>query len=857
MERDRPLRTLVAALQSAIAGPGRLVLLSGEAGIGRSALIDRFIGTAARSARVLHGQCVPTSTRIDEPDAFGSAMRAELGTGGPPTVLIIEDAHWANEATLNLLRFLARRIAETPAFVIVSFRSDEIGRTHPLATLLGDLSANPLVQRVALDRLSPTAVATFTGGSGDGGELHALTHGNPFLLTQLLASPADGVPASVRAAAGGRLARLSTVANATVQALAVLGVPTHLDLLEHIVADARDAVVEAIDAGLLWADHMLIGFRHQLTRLAVLETVPGFRRVELHRAILAILVKGEIVGGQLDRIVEHAEQAGDTHAVQRYAPLAAAHATGVGAHQTAAEHYERALKLAGELSNPENLALLEAAAATYSLIGEAAKAVDCGRHLLAFYRETGDRAGESRTMRRLASSLWAGGRAPEARQLAVEAVAVAERQPPGIELAAAYANLAELDFCNHDVESVQRHAALAGRCDDPEIRARTTYFTCAGLLLATDRGWDELAEIRRRAFASGWDELAVRMMLVEACLATSRHDPRRAIPLLDQAVELLTDRGLGGIVPYVRGLRAGAYLQSGDWNAAETEARTVLDPDRSAMPAIAPMSVLGQLRARRDRADAWAILDAAILLCDGPDPLRLGPLYVARAEAAWLIGDDARAIAEAGRGLTQAGATPDPWISGQLAGWIYRAGGGISDVPAAEPYALEMAGDWSGAAATFDRRGLPYEAAIAKLAGRVEAVHDALAVFTAFGAESAARRARGRLRALGERWGTRPPRQTTRANAHGLTARQLEVAALLREDMTNAEIAARLFLSINTVNHHVTAVLAKLKVRSRTEVAHRIAAERGPAPSTVDKAVVASISATYGRPRRGFVRRVS
>jgi len=253
------------------------------------------------------------------------------------------------------------------------------------------------------------------------------------------------------------------------------------------------------------------------------------------------------------------------------------------------------------------------------------------------------------------------------------------------------------------------------------------------------------------------------------------------------------------------------------------------------MPAIAPMSVIGQLRARRDRGDVWTILDAAISRCDEPDPLRLGPQYVARAEAAGLAGDDARAIAEATRGLLQAGASPDPWQTGQLACWIYRAGGGVSDVPAAEPYALEMAGDWAGAAAAFERRGLPYEAGIAKLAGTADAVREALATFTTLGSEPAARRARARLHDLGERRGTRSPRQTTRNNSYGLTARQVEVVALLDAGLTNAQIAERLFLSQNTVNHHVTAIFTKLNIRSRTQIGHKLAAPRKPALLSVGR----------------------
>jgi len=220
------------------------------------------------------------------------------------------------------------------------------------------------------------------------------------------------------------------------------------------------------------------------------------------------------------------------------------------------------------------------------------------------------------------------------------------------------------------------------------------------------------------------------------------------------------------------------------------------------------------------------MLDAAITQCEEPDLMRLGPIHDARAEIAWLAGDDERAIAEARRGLAGAGPTADPWQAGPLAAWIYRAGGDIPDVPAAEPYALEMAGDWAGAAAAFERRGLPYEAALARLGGDAGAVRDALAAFTRLGAHVPAERARSRLREMGERRGTRGPRNASRRNSYGLTARQMDVLGLIVEGCSNAEIAERLFLSPHTVSHHVSTILNKLGVRSRAEAGRMLSSAR-------------------------------
>jgi DNA-binding CsgD family transcriptional regulator len=294
--------------------------------------------------------------------------------------------------------------------------------------------------------------------------------------------------------------------------------------------------------------------------------------------------------------------------------------------------------------------------------------------------------------------------------------------------------------------------------------------------------------------------------------------------MLDRALAYLRAGESSMFAYHLRGCRAYAQLLQGDWQLAETAATALLADARLTVPAeILPQAVVGLLQARRGDGDPWPALDRAVEISPEPHPMRLTPLIEARAEAAWLAGDDEQAIAEARRGLSGMGPDADPWQAGALACWIFRAGGKPPAVPAAEPFALEMAGDWSAAADAYERRGLPYDAALARLAGDADAVRAASAVLARLGAQPAVARTRDRLRALGERRGTRAPWRAHRHNPFGLTGRELEVHALLRTGMTNAEIADQLVLSRNTVNHHVSAILGKLGVSNRTEAAGRLA----------------------------------
>jgi DNA-binding CsgD family transcriptional regulator len=842
LERDEVLGQLVEAGLGSADRTGRLVLLSGEAGVGKTSVIRRFAAVAP--ARVLIGCCEPLVTPrplgpvADLADRLGSPVElalaqaldganvhrvfdrilARLGNDGP-TVLVFEDIHWADEATLDLIRFLARRVEDVPALVVATYRGDEVGRTHPLARLLGDIATSAAVRRVHVDPLSRDAVAELaTGHDVDVAELYRVTGGNPFFVTEALASP-NGVPPTVRAAVRGRLARLSAAAHAAVEALAVIGSTGVSARLVAILACGGDGIVEAVENGLVRSDGRAVEFRHELARLAVLDGIPMFRRIELHAAVLAELLVDGAADASLAQIVQHAEQAGDDDAVRRYAPQAAARAAAVGSHREAAAHFTRALRYAQELPADQHVSLLESARREHYLAGQLDESIACGRQVLALHRRARDRRAEGDGLRMLSHMLWTIGRTAEGRAFAAEALRVLQQLPPGAELARAYANLVEFCFVTGETGAVLRYEQpaleLAERLDLADVLAVVRYYATAARVQVSDEGWSELVAVRDHVVANRWLEHVPFLTVIVPGLAVYRHDPQRAIPLLDEVEALVRDHDMRGFLVAVSGCRAYAQLLAGDWAAAEREAEAMRrDPGWAGN--LGP-AVLGLLRARRGAPDAWAELDTALAAYPEPSA-RMTPLLEARVEAAWLMGDNELAIAEAERALAGAVPKDDPWQAGAFAVWIHRAGGTPPRLPAAAPYALEMAGDWAGAADAYERRGLPYEAALARLDGDVEAVRAALATCTELGAEAAADRARARLRALGERRGTRRQRVTTRRNEHALTDRQLDVLALLRDGMSNAKIAQRLVLSQHTVSHHVSAVLGKLGASSRTEL---------------------------------------
>jgi DNA-binding CsgD family transcriptional regulator len=234
---------------------------------------------------------------------------------------------------------------------------------------------------------------------------------------------------------------------------------------------------------------------------------------------------------------------------------------------------------------------------------------------------------------------------------------------------------------------------------------------------------------------------------------------------------------------------------------------------------IPALAVLGWVQVRRGNASSIPILDEAYALALGTGEIqRIAPVAAARAEAAWLSGNQQQCLLEARAGYELALTYPDPWKLGELSIWMWRAGG-LTSAPTsiAEPFERQIAGDWQRAAELWAQIGCPYEQALALATGDAEAKRHALAIFERLGAQPAAAMVRRWLRQEGIAGIPRGPRPSTRTNPAGLTSRQLEVLELIGEGLSNAEIASRLFTSPKTIEHHVSAVLAKLGVHSRAQ----------------------------------------
>ena len=229
------------------------------------------------------------------------------------------------------------------------------------------------------------------------------------------------------------------------------------------------------------------------------------------------------------------------------------------------------------------------------------------------------------------------------------------------------------------------------------------------------------------------------------------------------------------------------------------------------------LTVMGRLAARRGEPEAHRWLDEALELQSRFGGEATYPLRAARAEAAWLAGDALSAAREISAGIPTVNERTNPWLIGELAFWAHKIGVDW-DCPRrpAQPYVFYLDGYPEKAAGVWAALGCPYEEAqtLADSDDQTQ-MRRALSIFQSLGAGPAAKLVVDRLRARGARRISRGPRPTTRANPVGLSDREVQVLILLAEGLRNAEIAERLVVSTRTVDHHVSAVLGKLGVRSR------------------------------------------
>ena len=861
LERDGLLAQLQAHWQAAGEQTGRLVVVEGEAGIGKTALMRRFAQSLGGKVPVLWGACdalstprplgplhdmlavAPADTTLGEANRHTLFVKFVDTLAARPTLAVLEDLHWADEATLDLLRYAGRRMARTRSLLLASLRNDELTAQHPLRVVLGDLATQG-VQRVAPQPLSPLAVQVLAAAhpnaaSLDLDALHRTTGGNPFFVTEVLAARAGGaaphgVPASVADAVLARAARLGPSARALLDAAAVAGPRIEPWLMRDLAGSEAQAIDECLATGVLRADGSALAFRHELARQAVLQSMAPARTLGLHRIVLQAL-QARAPSASPARLAHHAEGAGDGEAARQWALAAARDATAAGAHAQATEHYALALRHAPAA---ERASLLDAFAVECRICGRLQDALDAQRDAARAWRGLGVPGGEALSLGRFALWSLAAGRQAEGEAAMRDAQALIAA--PGVDataVAGVKQHAAAMCMMNNDIEQTLAlggevlHAAQ--QVSDERLIAQA-HIVIGSALVGTERseeGIDHLQRALAGAQARQDDMQVAQTILNLGSGCALIHRLELAEHWLLRGIHYCGERDIDMSRLYQLAWLATVRLHQGRWDEASSALHEVLADRRTAAVArITALIALGRLRARRGDPGVWAALDEARTLAIGSGALqRLAPMHAARAEAAWLEGRADDAAREAAAGLPLALAKGIAVFAAELLLWSRRSGARDVAVPvfcAAHPSGLEASGRWQPAAQEWTLRHCTYEAACARAeSDDVAAQREALAVFESLGARPMIERTRHRLRRAGVRGLSRGPRASTEAHPAGLTSKEMTVLTLLASGLRNKEIAERVHRSTRTIDHQVQAIFAKLDVTTRAEAvsaAHRI-----------------------------------
>lgn len=860
LERQAELRDLRLAMRRARRGSGTLVLVSGDAGIGKTRLLTDFVAEVATTARVLVGSCDNLLTPrvlgpfrdmardtvgaldglgVADRDAFIDALLVEMSFRGRPALVIVEDVHWADGASLDVVRYLARRIERLPAVLVLSYRDEELSEDHPLRRVIGTL-AGSVVVHLELVGLSDAVVARAAEVIGlAAAPVVAAVGGNPFYLTEVLAAPGTAVPPSVRHAVLLRFSTLPEACRSALQLLAVVPNGAEMWLVAAILAGVADlAVLEPAERrGIVRLSHGRLRFRHELARRVMDESLPASRRRDHHGRVLRALVAG---GAEPSRLVHHAVAAGDEPAVARFAAMAAVDAANAESHRETAAFAQLALERTARLGLLE-VAQLEglAAFALYAMNRFGAAAAHAERAARIWDRygtaplELGEALLSSARMHVLVAEPAA------ARAEALRALDILRPLGSSRTLALCLSTLGAQDAVQGRLDTAaswsQQAFELARQTGSADVAARAQgYLGITRVALGDSAGFADLEQaVDTAGEIDHGESLTVTANDLAGLLIRSGR-PLEAEPYLDIAQRAASRHSLDAALFEVETQRCHVLMLRGEWTDAQRRLRTLMDGgDDPGVNLSNPLALLGRMLARRGDPEAATLIDRAwaIASATGEDQ-KMAVAGAARIEQAWLSGDGVAVRRIGAELLALAERTCHLYLCGEVLRYLRRTGLPVESVPRVPAvFTAGIAGHWQKAARLWEQGGNPYEQALELTESPdMSTVAEGLRILDGLGAAAAASVVRRLRRREGVRGLPRGPRATTKANPGRLTVRQVEVVGLLAEGRTNGEIAARLYLSRRTVDNHVAAVLSRLGVAGRRD-AVAIASSLGLVPT--------------------------
>jgi DNA-binding CsgD family transcriptional regulator/tetratricopeptide (TPR) repeat protein len=849
LERENYFKELEDRFNNLSDRGGFIVFVSGEAGIGKTSLVENFTEKIADKANVLWGACDalftprPLGPLYDIASQLKNGLSKLLNNQSPRAVIfnkfleelqhskvsnivIIEDAHWADESTLDLIKFLGRRIKRINSLFIITYRDDEIGSGHSLRLVLGDIPSNNLI-KLKLPPLNENTVNSIAVVHGIK-NLYEITVGNPFLISELLNSKDESIPTTVKDSILTRISRLSDKARDLIELVSIIPTRAERWLLGSIKSSDPETLDECLNSGILISEEGTISFRHELSRMAAEESLTESKRYSLNESVLRALLKQEKIDNYLARIIHHATVISDKEIIIKYSPRAAKQASDLGAHLLAANHYLNALKFVDDLALENQLELYEGRAYECYLTEEIEEGIKACKSIIEIMKKYSDPLREGENYRRLSRLLWFSGQEPKSLKYLFKAVEILEGQEPSKQLAMTYSNLSQIYLCREDTELCvkwgEKAIQLAKKMNDLETEAHSLITIGSRIMCGNDdSGKSYMDKGLELSLENGFHEEAARTYNNLGSTYLWRRNLSEAEKYFSLGLKYCNEKDIESLAMTMLGDLARTKLFMCKWDDAVETANLVLKKENiSLMNKIIPLYVIGIIRTRRDDPGATTIINE--LNCMISDIGEVWEMIVtvkaAVAEASWIQNKLEDVLDDIELSYNKIKDKGNLWVIGELAYWLWK-GDRLTEISEriAKPFLLQIKGDWKSAATLWKELHCPYEEALALSEGNEKSMKDAIKIFDRLGASATLQNVKQKMRESGIKSVPKGPRKTTRENLAGLTTRQLEVLNLLDKGLSNTEIGNKLYISPKTVDHHISAILSKLNVHSRHEAA--------------------------------------
>lgn len=848
LEREAQLAELATIIDELSGSGGRVVLIRGEAGIGKTSLLAELVNRHRDRIHVATGACddlltpqtlgafwdvareepdVESALEKDDRRQIQESVLALLERRLRPTLLIIEDTQWADEATLDVIKFLGRRVARTNGLIVLTYRDTEIDFDHPLRQVIGDLPP-AVVTRMPLPPLSVDAVAEMIGtGDHDLTTVLQQTDGNPLYVTEMLAWDSDDVPSSIQEMVVSRSSKASLDARRLLEVVSVVPGEAELGLLHAVIGDDVRGLEEVRQLGLVHSTSDSVRFVHELQRRAIEASLPSDRRRDLNAKILAAL------GPDADpsHLVHYARGAKDVEALATYAPIAARAAIAAGSSREAVEHF-RLIEPHLDRLEPSDAASILYDWAEQALHQHDDAAVDLSARAVELRRLEDDPIELGRALTLSARVNLRHLHTAASMEQAAEAVSTLENHPTSPEYARALSELAFVTWLN--LEDVPAGIEIADRASVAAEVSGDSDAAIEALIAKGNMQWSvgntvgmELLETARAlAEETGNRQAETRALSSMTSMAADFRFMALATDLVRRTLETAARYEMGAVEARTSAMYSEILLWNGDWDEVEDRASAALGA--SPYTETIAWRILGTLQARQGRAETRTALERMWTLAEPAEQLTVvDPAASALAEYLWLSGErDSAWLTSLDDVLARGIDAGLPWPSGALAFWMWKLDR-LDTRPEGtfDFYGWILDGQPEKSVEFWRERAVPYETALALMHCGPDGQLEALRICEDLGAHALSARIR---HALAEQ-GVAPPRgkgRATREHAAGLTQRQAEVLDLLAGGLSNTEIADQLFLSPRTVENHVAAILMKLDVASRG-AAVALAKDRG------------------------------